>query len=138
MSFGIGIGDIAIVARTAWTLYKSIKDSSSSFSQLTSELLSLHAVLTETEEFIAENKPQLDVSRCHRLNMLVEGCESTLEELLSIVERYESLGTQSQRAWDRARFGLKDLSEIRERLISSLTLLTAFNTAMIKCVLSSS
>ncbi|KAM7212203.1 potassium channel AKT1 [Rhypophila decipiens] len=131
MSFGVGIGDIAVVTRTAWTLYKSIKDSSSSFTRLASELLSLHAVLTETQEFVSENKPHLDVSRCHRLNMLLEGCDATLKELQNIVDRYDSLGTQSQRAWDRARFGLKDLSEIREKLVSSLTLLTAFNTAMI-------
>lgn len=67
--------------------------------------------------------------------MLCEGCQGTLDGLKAIVVRYESLGTQAQRAWDRARFGLKDLSEIRQRLVSSLTLLTAFNTAMIKWVL---
>ncbi|KAM7185051.1 potassium channel AKT1 [Naviculisporaceae sp. PSN 640] len=131
MSFGVGIGDIALVTRTAWTLYKSVKESSSSFARLTSELLSLHGVLTETQEFLAENRNHLAPSRCHRLTMLLEGCDATLKELQTIVDRYESLGTQSQRAWDQARFGLKDLSEIRERLVSSLTMLNAFNTAMI-------
>jgi hypothetical protein len=131
MSFGIGVGDVALVARSAWRLYKACKESSEDFSRLTTELLSLHAVLNETHDFMAEN-PHLDLSRRHRLSMLCEQCQSTLEGLDAVVARYESLGTHAQRTWDRMRFGLKDLSEIRDRLVSSVTLLTAFNTAMIK------
>lgn len=133
MSLGIGVGDLALVARSAWTLYKACKESSEDFARLSTELLSLHAVLNETHEFLIDN-PQLDDSRRYRLTMLCEQCTSTLQELDSIVARYERLGTQAQRTWDRMRFGLKDLSEIRERLVSSVTLLTAFNTAMIKYV----
>ncbi|KXX81534.1 Potassium channel AKT1 [Madurella mycetomatis] len=130
MSFGVGVGDLALVPRSAWRLYKACKQSSEDFARLSTELLSLHAVLSETHDFLMEN-PGLDTSRHHRLSMLCSQCNSILEGLESIVARYESLGTQAQRTWDRMRFGLSDLSEIRERLVSSITLLTAFNTAMI-------
>ncbi|GAB1314608.1 Potassium channel AKT1 [Madurella fahalii] len=130
MSFGVGVGDLALVARSAWRLYKACKESSEDFARLSTELLSLHAVLNETHEFLIDN-PKLDTSRRHRLSMLCDQCNAALEGLDSIVARYESLGTQAQRTWDRMRFGLNDLSDVRERLVSSVTLLTAFNTAMI-------
>lgn len=133
MSFGVGVGDLALVTRSAWRLYKACKESSEDFARLSTELLSLHAVLNETHDFLMEN-PRLDTSRHHRLSMLCDQCNSTLEGLDSIVTRYESLGTQAQRTWDRMRFGLSDLSDVRERLVSSVTLLTAFNTVMIKYV----
>jgi hypothetical protein len=55
-------------------------------------------------------------------------------ELEALHDRYESLNTQAQRSWDRMRFGLKDLSDVRQRLVSSTTMLTSFNTALIKFV----
>jgi hypothetical protein len=131
MSFGVGVGDIALVARSAWTLYKACKESSEDFARLSGELMSLHAVLTETEDFLHEN-PRLDASRRHRLELLCDNCRVTLNDLEALVTRYDSLGTHAQRTWDRMRFGLKDLSDVKGRLVSSVTLLTAFNTAMIK------
>ncbi|KAK0737928.1 hypothetical protein B0T18DRAFT_483061 [Schizothecium vesticola] len=131
MSLGIGVGDLALVVRSAWRLYKACKDSSEDFARLSTELMSLHAVLTETNDFLIENHDNIDISRRNRLTVLCTGCRSTLDELHAIVARYESLGTQTQRAWDRAHFGLRDLSDIRNRLLSSVTMLSAFNSAMV-------
>lgn len=55
-----------------------------------------------------------------------------LDELESLITRYDSLGTQAQRTWDRMRFGLQELADLRSRLISSTTMLSAFNIALIK------
>ncbi|KAK4444440.1 hypothetical protein QBC34DRAFT_415249 [Podospora aff. communis PSN243] len=131
MSFGIGVGDLALVARSAWRLYKACKDSSEDFARLSTELMSLHAILNETNEFLAENQDSIDLSRRHRLTILCDGCRSALDELDAIYTRYESLGTQAQRTWDRMHFGLRDLSDIRNRLVSSVTMLSAFNSAMV-------
>ncbi|KAK0639166.1 hypothetical protein B0T16DRAFT_237703 [Cercophora newfieldiana] len=131
MSLGIGAGDLVLVARSAWRLYKACKDSSEDFARLSTELMSLHAVLNETNEFLIENQDSIEVSRRHRLTILCDGCHSVLDELDTIVTRYESLGTQAQRTWDRMHFGLRDLSDIRSRLVSSVTLLTAFNSSMV-------
>jgi hypothetical protein len=56
------------------------------------------------------------------------GCREVLEDLESHLARYDRLGTQQQRTWDRMRFGLDDISEIRARLISHTGMLTALNT----------
>ncbi|KAJ7745717.1 hypothetical protein B0H16DRAFT_971445 [Mycena metata] len=131
MSFGFGVGDIVLATTLAWRLYKGFKESSEGFRRMSSELLSLHAVLSETSDYLEEYGGELPESRKNRLNTLVDGCLISLQELEALYTRYESLTTQSQRTWDRMRYGLKDLSEVRQRLISSISMLTAFNTALL-------
>jgi hypothetical protein len=131
MSFGVGVGDILVVSGLAWRLVKACKESSEDFRRMSTELVSLHAVLLETQDYVKEHK-DLEVSRHHRLEILCDGCRDALRDLEGLVNRYESLGTQAQRTWDRMRFGLKDLSDVRSRLVSSTTLLNAFNITLIK------
>lgn len=133
MSFGIGAGDIIQISTLAWNLYKNCKESSEEFKRISHEVASLHVVLKETEEFLEESKA-LSPTRSQRLNTLVEGCKDILAELKRMLDSYESLGTQAQRTWDRMRWGLEDLSEVRSRLISNTTLLTAFNSQLARCV----
>ncbi|KAF8170713.1 hypothetical protein K438DRAFT_1982570 [Mycena galopus ATCC 62051] len=130
MSFGVGLGDIALVTSLTWTLYKGCKESSEDFRRLSNELMALHAVLSETCDFMDEHGDELEDSRKKRLNMLMDGCRSSLQELHELYKRYESLSTQRQRTWDRMRFGLKDLSDVRQRLISNTTSLTSFITVL--------
>ncbi|KAF7353227.1 ANK-REP-REGION domain-containing protein [Mycena sanguinolenta] len=132
MSFGFGVGDIVLVTNLAWKLYKGFKDSSQDFRRMSMEIVSLHAVLTETREFMDENGDQLDGPRKDRLGTLIQGCLASLQELEALYVRYESLSTQRQRTWDRMRFGLADLSEVRQRLILNTTLLTSFTAALVK------
>lgn len=67
------------------------------------ELMSLHAVLVETREFLEEHGKELEDSRRNRLIMLIEPCMASLKELEDLYDRYESLSTQHQRSWDRLR-----------------------------------
>ncbi|KAJ6473595.1 hypothetical protein C8R47DRAFT_987232 [Mycena vitilis] len=131
MSFGIGLGDILLVTTLAWKLYKNCKDSSEDFRRMSTELMSLHAVLSETRDYLEAHGDDLEDSRKYRLSILMGGCQSSLEDLDALYRRYDSLSTQAQRSWDRVRFGLKDLSDVRQHLVSSTTLLTSFNTALI-------
>ncbi|SPN96647.1 uncharacterized protein DNG_00168 [Cephalotrichum gorgonifer] len=130
MSFGVGVGDIVLVSGLAWKLFKACRDSSDDFKRLSTDLMSLHAVLLETEDYLKEHA-NLDLSRQHRLSILHDSCRATLSDLEEIVNRYESLGTQAQRTWDRFCFGLKDVSAISSRLVSTTTMLSAFNIALI-------
>ncbi|KAI1482255.1 hypothetical protein K445DRAFT_376914 [Daldinia sp. EC12] len=129
MSFGVGFGDLVLASKLAWNVYKACKDSGENFKRLSSEVASLHVVLKETQDYIDEF-PELDISRKNRLNILTDGCNATLEDLQKLLKSYERLGTQAQRAWDRMRFGLEDLADIRSRLVSNATLLTAFNSSL--------
>ncbi|KAJ3793196.1 hypothetical protein GGU11DRAFT_423311 [Lentinula aff. detonsa] len=130
MSFGIGIGDVFLVSKFAWTIYKSCKDSGDDFKRLSNEVASLHVVLKETEDYLNEFS-DLDTSRRYRLRILTDGCNGALKDLERLLNSYESLGTQAQRTWDRMRFGLEDLADVRSRLVSQATLLTAFNSTLI-------
>lgn len=84
----------------------------------------MHAVLKEGEEIFFVHP--LPTARAERLNTIKEGCEKVLVDLQNLVERYESLGTQSKRTWDRMRWGNEDVAQIRARLTSNISLLTAF------------
>ncbi|KAF7329011.1 ANK-REP-REGION domain-containing protein [Mycena venus] len=126
MSFGVGVGDIALVTTLTWKLYKSCKDSSEDFRRMASELAGLHAILGETKEFLEEHGQEVEDSRKNRLTILMGNCHESLEDLHALYRRYDSLNTNAQRTWDRMRFGLSDLSDIRHRLISSTTMLTSF------------
>ncbi|KAF7361267.1 ANK-REP-REGION domain-containing protein [Mycena sanguinolenta] len=131
MSFGVGLGDIALVTTWTWSIYKSCKESSEDFRKMTGELMGLHAVLCEMKDFMEENGDQLEDSRRNRLTILMDGCKSSLQELYDLYTRYESLSTQRQRTWDRMRFGLKNLADVRQRIITSTTALNTFTTALL-------
>jgi hypothetical protein len=134
MSFGFSISDFVTISAFAWKIYKSCKDSSDGFKSISSDVAGLHIVLKETEENLSEQN--LDADQERRLNDLCAGCNGVLKDLDSLLERYNSLGTKSQRTWDRMKWGLEDISDMRERLTSNTAMLTAFNTALTRYVTS--
>ena len=111
MSFGLAIGDLVAVGNLAWTVYKSCKGAAGSFQNISSEVLSLHALLQETREALSAHP--LPASERANLATILAGCQGVLNDLQSLVERYKSLGTQSKRTWDRMRWGASDIAEIR-------------------------
>ena len=69
----------------AWKVYKSCKDAPDSFKNISNEVLSLHAVLKEAEEVLAQQSfsPNQQV----RLGTVLKGCHAVLEDLQSVVVR---------------------------------------------------
>lgn len=135
MSFGLGLSDIIAVSHLAWDVYKICKESSNDFRRISTEVASLHVVLKETEEFLHEEENEnrlLNDRRRGRLKTLLDTSTDVLEDLKRQLASYESLGTHSQRTWDRLRWGLEDVADVRSRLISINTMLAAFNSALAK------
>jgi hypothetical protein len=126
MSFGVG--DFLAVGTLAWDVYRSCREAPESFGNISLEVLSLYAVLKDAKE-TAFAQP-LSPTRQESLNIVVDGCSSVLKDLDHLVDKYQSLGTQSKRTWDRLRYGNEDVPELRARLISNTVLLTAW----IRCV----
>ncbi|PVH84539.1 ankyrin [Cadophora sp. DSE1049] len=124
MSFGFGVGDFIAVGKLAWSVYKSCKEAPESFNNISAEVLSLHAVLKEVEEALSE-EPLTD-SKQRSLATISNGCQSVLQDLQALVVKYESLGSQSRRTWDRMRWGSNDIAELRARLTSNTMMLTTF------------
>ena len=122
--FGYSVGDLIAVGQLVWNVYKRCKNAPESFYNITSELLSLHAVLKECEEcFPQASEPS---ERRKRLSVIIGGCKEILEDLEAIVTKYESLGTQQKRTWDRMRWHSNDIGELRARITSHVSMLTAF------------
>ena len=84
----------------------------------------MHALLKEGEETLFTRT--LPPARAERLKIIEDGCYRVLVDLQGLVEKYESLGTQTKRTWDRMRWGNEDIAEIRARITSNITILTAF------------
>jgi hypothetical protein len=129
MSFGVGVGDLITLPILAWNVYKLCRDSSSEFQNIKGDVAALHAVVKETEELDELN---LSAEQKLRLETLKKNCQDVLLELKTLVDGYESLGTQAQRTWDRLRWGLEDVTKVREKMVSSTTLLGAFNSTVVK------
>jgi hypothetical protein len=128
MSFGYSVGDFIAVGTFAWKVYKSCKEAPESFGTISQEVLSLHAVLKEAEETVFTQSLPLD--KQERLKAVGVGCYRVLEDLDNLVKKYQSLGTQGKRTWDRMKWGTEDVAELRARLTSTTGLLTAW----IRCV----
>lgn len=122
--FGFGVGDFVAVGTLAWNVFKSCKAAPESFGNISVEVLSLHAVLKEGEETLFVRP--LPPARAERLSVIKDGCDKVLVDLQSLVQKYQSLGTQSKRTWDRMKWGNEGIAEIRARLTSNATMLTAF------------
>jgi hypothetical protein len=124
MSFGFSVGDFIAVGNLAWQVYKSCKDAPESFKNVSQEVLSLHAVLKEIEETLSGHP--LSQAKDARLATVTKGCQDILQGLQSLVLKYESLGSQTKRTWDRLRWHSDDIAELRARLTSNTVLLTAY------------
>lgn len=130
MSFGFSAGDLISISALAWKVFKSCKEASDSFKNVSSEVVSMHVVLKETEDIVAEG--DLGRERTIQLQHVADGCQAVLKDLDQLLDRYKSLGTKSQRTWDRMKWGHENISEIRSRLISNTTLLSTYNATMAK------
>lgn len=124
MSFGFSVSDFVTLGQLAWKAYKSCKDAPQGFQDISQEVLSLSAVLREAEETFSGQA--LSAGTQEGLKTVRDGCYSVLRDLQSLLDRYESLGTQSKRTWDRVGWCSNDIAELRSRLISNTGLLTAF------------
>ena len=132
VSFGYGVGDVVAIGTLAWNVYQSCKKAPESFGEISSEVLSLHVVLKEAEETLSAQC--IPPEKREQLKAVGDGCRCILEELEKLIKKYESLGRQSKRTWDRMRFGAEDISGLRLRLTSNTGLLNGLLTALIRSV----
>lgn len=127
MSSTYGVGDIFSVGQLCWKVYKKCKDSAGNYAELSSEVGALHNVIKETEELLSQQG--LTKDQGVKLATCRQGCEDVLKDLDRLLIKYQSLGTKSQRTFDRVGFGTHDMNGIRLKLISNVSMLDAFNNA---------
>jgi hypothetical protein len=129
MSFGFGVGDFLTAAQLAWTVYSACQAAPSQFKALSDEVEALHIVLESIKKVVLG--AGLDASNVNDLNRVSRGCITVLTELEALIKKYKSLGT-NRRKRDRLRWGQEDIDVLRARLTSNVSLLTAFNSSLMK------
>jgi hypothetical protein len=129
MSFGFGVGDFLTVSQLAWTVYSACQAAPSQFKALSEEVEALHVVLESIKKVVLG--VGLDASNINDLNRVSRGCITVLTELEALMKKHKSLGS-SRGAWDRLRWGQENIDLLRARLTSNVSLLTAFNSSLMK------
>jgi hypothetical protein len=130
MSFDLSIGLIADLSRQAWEVYRSCKEAPKDFQDISGEVCRLHIVLKETDEIIASAELAADEVTAQRLKILSDGCREVLTDLEALLSKFQSLGTQAKRTFDRLRWAQDDVVALRARIVSNTALLATFNTSL--------
>jgi hypothetical protein len=97
MSFGFSVGDFVTISTLAWNVYKLCKDSCDEFKNILGEVVGLHIVLLETKDYLTEHGQSLSRTQSTHLNALAHGCNDVLVDLETVLGRYNSLGSKTQR-----------------------------------------
>ena len=109
MSFGLSASDIIALPSFAWQVYKKCRDSSDDFVELSSEVASLHAVLSEVQALFHQY-PGLGNANGGGLAVVLQGCHDVLKHLDERISKYQSLGTRKKRLRDRVKWFCKPLA----------------------------
>jgi len=150
---GFGVGDILQVGNLVRKIYKAYADAPEQFRNLSQDILSLNVVVRKVEDQLGisgsgqtegasrlpdlENIPSLSAKDRGDLVILYAGLRTIMKELDDLLNKYQSLATNHQiNRIDRLKWGKEDLVGLRDKLRSNITLLTSFNTSLVKCVLS--
>ena len=95
--------------------------------------MGLHRVLDD----VANNLSELQITDEQRDNLfeLMEGCFSVLNDTDKLIQKNEILGTKSssvssKRILRKLKWDSTTVNELRDRMISSTTLLNALNTSL--------
>jgi hypothetical protein len=123
MGSPFGAGDGITLSRLAWDTWKSYKDAPQSFQNISQEVLTMHAVIRDAEELLGGT--ELTPSRQDSIRTAKDGCDCLLKDLQKYLKKYESLGTNSKRSWERFKWGEDDIQRYRMRLISNTTMLAS-------------
>jgi hypothetical protein len=125
MSFGFSVSDFITVPALCWNVYKKCKQSSGDFMEISTHVGYLHNVVKETQELLSNET--LSEVQGGRFRPLLHNIKEDLDDLNQLLIKHENMGTQSARIWDRMRWGLEDMAQLRLRLMRHTAMLEAFN-----------
>ena len=152
--FGFPVGDILAVGTLIRTVYKAYDSAPEQFRNFSQEILSLHVVVRKVEDQlgisgprrIASGSPQLasggvasltltlSTQGKNDLKILYDGLQSIMKELGDLLRKYQHLASSPTISFDRLKWGCEDLVGLRDKVWSNITLLTGFNSTLVKYV----
>ena len=125
MSFGFGVGDILAISGLAVQVYSAYKDAPEDYKHISEEVRSLQAIVDEAVKYYEDTV--LSGSKRQEGQEALQGCQSVLEDLNSLIEKYRSLAsTNKKQVFKRVKLGTEDITTLRARLTSNTISLTNF------------
>ena len=141
MSFGYGVGDVMAISRLAFKVYTACKDAPGEYGNISDEVKSLHIVIDGAAQHFKSTT--LSDDKRQKGQEVLRGCQNLLEDLDSLIGKYNSLApastsaststsTSTSHVIQRVRLGAglvlgtEDIATLRARLTSNTTLLNGF------------
>ena len=125
MSFGFGVGDILTISGLAAQVYSAYKDAPDDYKHISMEVKSLQAIVDEARKYF--DNTILSNSKRQEGKEALQGCQSVLEDLNSLIEKYKSLDSANRmQIFKRVKLGTEDIMTLRARLTSNTISLSNF------------
>ena len=125
MSFGYGVGDVIAISKLAMQVHAAYKDAPRDYRHISEEVSSLQIRINKAAQLFGS--PTLGESNRSDGQEVLKGCQSVLEDLNSLIEKYNSIATSSKRqVFKKVQLGTEDIATLRARLISNIGLLNGF------------
>ena len=123
--FGCGVGDIAAISGLALKVYTAYKDAPGDYRHIADEVNSLHIIIKKAAQHF--DRSTLSDNNRQEGQEVLRGCQNVLEELDSLIVKYNSLASASTgQVLQRIKLGAEDIAALRARLTSNTTLLSSF------------
>ena len=128
MSFGVGIGDIVIVAKLAKQMVQNCRHAPKQFSEASRVSETLYLMLDGLKTECEDKDSPLHKNERTRTDFAIHfrNCQNSLKPLADLISNHESLATSSIRVSDRIRFSKKDYLEYRSNLAFYVASLSEF------------
>ena len=125
MSFGYSAGDVIALSQLAVKVHAAYKDAPKNYRDISEEVKSLQVIIDRAVQHFAN--PVLSDSNRQQGHEVLKGCKSVLEDLNSIIKKYDSLASaDASQVIKRVKLGMEDIATLRIRLISNTGLLNGF------------
>ena len=123
--FGWSVGDIIAISRLAVIVYTAYKDAPEDYRQISDEVESLKILIDKAAPYFGSTT--LNTNSRQEGQKALKGCKSVLEDLNSLIEKYNSSGSsRTSQVLKRIKLGTEDIGSLRVRLISNTALLNGF------------
>src|SRR6266487_4101274 len=125
MALGISIGDFIKLIELARDTYRNCRAAPSEFREAGEAAKSLHTILKGLKDDVRNPQSPLGL-HTDGFTEILWNCEKTLRRLDGIISNHSSLGTSNRLLRHRIKFPVKDLQDIRSKLMLHISALSVF------------
>jgi hypothetical protein len=128
MSFGCSLSDIVTLVQLTTGAYSNWKNACGEYNEITAVLSSLNTILKRlSTEATTPNSPLQRGSANYQDHFkLLDNSATIVTQLNDVIVRFQHLGRSRRSNWDRLRFANRNLGDMRSKLLSHISLLSAF------------